>query len=54
MEYGWRETAGYYIATYFEDFLLVILVLICGAIMFEVLGKRWEKRNETEDTHDTE
>lgn len=45
-EYGWREVAGSFIATYFDEFFAVLMVLICGAILFEVLGKRWEKRNE--------
>lgn len=54
-EYGWREVAGYYVAKYFDTFWLVLMVLICGAILFEVLGKRWEKHNEKngEDTDDT-
>ena len=45
-EYGWRETAGYYVAKYSEEFWLVLLVLICGAILFDVLGKRWERKHE--------
>ena len=48
-EYGWRETAGYYISEYFHVFWLVLMVLICGAILFDVLGKRWEKKLEKSD-----
>ena len=55
-EYGWKETAGNIIAQYFDEFFATILVLICGAILFEVLGKRWSKKNENngEDNDDTE